>query len=100
MPGIVRISNKKQLIEFIEAVEDEGGDASLFRRELEGMKAQPKTIQSGIEVQEKIKELKQQASITQGRCVICDEEGKLYSGTCEGCFNSWGTEVIKKEGET
>lgn len=37
MPGIIRIKNRKQLVELIEAIEAEGGDANGLRRELPAM---------------------------------------------------------------
>ena len=42
------------------------------------------------------KKLKQEATITEGKCVICGREGKLYSETCEECFDSWMKEVVSQ----
>jgi len=43
-----------------------------------------------------VDELKQKAEITQGNCSICGKSGKLYSGTCEECFNSWASSVAER----
>lgn len=41
-------------------------------------------------------ELKQQAVITKGNCSICGKSGRLYSGTCEECFNSWASSIAER----
>lgn len=49
------------------------------------------------EMEERIDQLRQQATVSTGVCAICGQEQKLYSGVCESCFKSWAASALRKE---
>ena len=59
---------------------------------VDGVKPEIETI-----LEEKIKELREQAEVSQGKCAICAKEGKLLSGVCEECFTDWAAEAARAQ---
>ena len=55
----------------------------------------PATVDA-TQLQERIDQLREQATKSEGCCCICGESGKLLDGVCEPCFMQWATKVAGK----
>jgi hypothetical protein len=58
----------------------------------DGARPEPRT-----EVDQLVKEMRQKAEVSTGKCAKCGAEGKLLSGVCEACFIPWADEAARSQ---